>query len=218
MNITPKSVFTGKGSNGEKVTFFEWDYSTWAGFEVANNIFILLVALLLSAITSPLLLILCIANFNGRHKPLYIIGWLVSAYFIYDCNHGWLTMQAINFLFGESVVTFLLALNVASLILFSIFLLVGGMLYNFIEDLTPTIEGRWGVFIIFLSIVIIPSVVVIESSKDKGWAMHNIKFESKSDKNERLEEERVRDLGDFESQEARDKYFNDLERRCGDKN
>lgn len=217
MNITPKSVFTGKGSNGEKITMFEWDFNTWAGFELLSHLSYLVVGLLLSAISSPLLLILCIANYNGRHKPLYVIGILISAYFIYDCKNGWLVVQVINFFFSEGVITFLLGINVASMILFSIFLLIGIRLNNFIEDLTPTFEGRWMVFIIFISVITVTTVVSVSASKDKGWVMTNIKTESESAKQDRLEYEKLQELGGFESKEAQDKYWADQDRRLGER-
>ena len=201
MNLTPKSVFTGKGSNGEDVTMFEWDFNTWAGFELINSLGYLFVGLILSAIASPLLLILCIVNYNGRHKPLYVIGMLISAYFMYDCNHGWLVVQVVNFFFSESIITLLLGINVASMVLFSIFLLIGVRLNNFIEDFTPTVEGRWKAFIIFILAITIVSVMSVTASKNKGWVMTNIKTESESAKQERLEREELQRLGGFESKE-----------------
>lgn len=220
MNFSPKSVFTGKGSNGENITFFEWDFATWAGFAFVSNIFYLLVALLLSAVASPILLVFAIVYFDGRNKLLYLIGIIVSSYFLYDCSHGWLVLSGINVLFSESTINFLVGTNVAALILFSVFFVIGGTLNNFIEDLTPTIQGRWMVFIIFLSLIILPSVIVTMSNKsdNKGWIMTNLKSESEGAKKERLEQERLDEIGDFESKEARDKHFDELEKRWGTNN
>jgi hypothetical protein len=216
MNLSPKSVFTGKGSNGEDVTMFEWDFNTWAGFEVLSQLSYLVVGLLLSAISSPLLLILCIVNYNGRSKVLYVVGMIISAYFIYDCNHGWLVMQTVNFMLGEGILSFLFGLNVATIILFGIFLLIGVRLHNFIEDLTPSVETRWVIFTTLVIIIAVTTVLITVSSKPKGWAKVNIDTESPSAKQERIEYERVQDLGGFKTKEEQDKYWDDLEKRCGE--
>jgi hypothetical protein len=216
MNLSPKSVFTGKGSNGEKITMFEWDFNTWAGFEILSQLSYLIVGLLLSAISSPLLLILCIANYNGRSKVLYVVGMIISAYFIYDCNHGWLVTQVVNFMLGEGGVTFLYGLNVATIILFGIFLLIGVRLHNFIEDLTSSVEARWVIFISLVMIIAVATILTTVSTKPKGWVMVNINTESPSAKQERIEAERVQDLGGFKTKEEQDKYWDDLEKRCGE--
>jgi hypothetical protein len=216
MNLTPKSVFTGKGSNGEKITMFEWDFNTWAGFEFLSHLSYLVIGLLLSAISSPLLLILCIANYNGRAKVLYVVGMIISAFFIYDCNHGWLVTQVINFFFDEGGVTFLYGVNIASFILFGIFLVIGIRLHNFIEDLTSSVEARWVIFICLVLIIAVAIVVTTASNKNKGWVKMNINTESPSAKQERLEYERVQDLGGFKTKEEQDKYWEDLEKRCGE--
>jgi hypothetical protein len=215
MNLSPKSVFTGKDSNGQKITMFEWDFGTWAGFELLASLPYLFIGLLLSAISSPLLLILCIANYNGRAKVLYVVGLIMSGYFLYDCNHGWLVLTGINLILSESTITFLLGLNVASIILFGIFLLIGVRLHNFIEDLTSSIEARWLIFICLVGVVGVTSVIGTYSTKKKGWVMTNITTESESAKKERLEYERLQDLGGFNSKEEQDKYWEEIDRQTG---
>ena len=217
MNYTPKSVFTGKGSNGGNITMMEWDFNTWAGFEVANNLMMLLILLVLSSIASPILLCIAIYNFSGRNKMQYLIGIIVSAYFLYDCSHGWIVLCAINLPFDESTINYLVALNVASLILFTIFLLVGGMLYNFIEDTFTELLDRWCVFLGIVLVVGILSVMITVSEKEKhkGWITANIHEVTESDKQEMREQKERDEKGSFESKEARDKYFDEMQRKYG---
>lgn len=217
MNITPKSVFTGKGGDGNKITMMEWDFNTWAGFEVANNIVMLIFLLALSSIASPILLCIAIYNFSGRNKLQYLIGMIVSGYFLYDCSHGWIVLCGINIVFDESTINYLVGLNIASLILFSIFLLVGGMLYNFIEDTFTELLDRWCVFLGIVLVIGILSVMITVNQKEshKGWINANIHEITESDKQEMREQKEREEKGDFESKEARDKHFEDLQRRYG---
>lgn len=217
MNYTPKSVFTRTGGNGNKVTMMEWDYNTWAEIQAFSNIYYLLIGLLISAILSPILLGFAIFYFNGRSKGLYIIGLILSGYFLYDCNHGWLVLCAINIFFDESTINYLVGLNVASLILFSIFLLIGGILHDLIETSFNAVMDRW---LVFLTTVILIGglsfyITVNTKNSKKGWVETNIKTESEWAKKDRLEQERLNELGGFESLEARDKHFNELQRRYG---
>jgi hypothetical protein len=217
MNYTPRTVFTGTGTDGNKITMMQWDFNTWAQMQAFTHIYYLLIGLLISAILPPILLAFAIYYFDGRNKGLYIIGIILSSYFLYDCSHGWIVLCAINLFFDESTINYLVGLNVASLLLFCIFLIGGVRLNNFIEDNFTDLLDRW---CIFLGIIIIigglsTAITVGEKNRQKGWVMTNIKTESESGKKDRIERERREEIGDFESKEARDKHFDELQRRYG---
>jgi hypothetical protein len=152
---------------------------------------------------------------NQKTSSLDDVRLVMSGYFLYDCNHGWLVLTGINLILSESTITFLLGLNVASIILFGIFLLIGVRLHNFIEDLTSSIEARWLIFICLVGVVGVTSVIGTYSTKKKGWVMTNITTESESAKKERLEYERLQDLGGFNSKEEQDKYWEEIDRQTG---
>ena len=216
-NWSPKSVFTGKGANGEKITMFEWDYATWLGFETINNVIVLLVALVFSAFVPLILLFMAIANYSGRHKGLYVIGILSSGYFLYDCSHGWIVLTAINLFFSEPTINILVSLNVVAIVLFTVFLFIGGMLYDTIEYNINEVTNRWVAFIMIVAVVggITFFTALSGQSNHKGWVDKNITTESESAKKERLEREKQEEIGEFGSKEERDKHFEELEKRWG---
>lgn len=217
MNYTPRSVFTGKGGDGNKITMMEWDFNTWAGFEIANNLVMLILLLALCSIASPIMLCIAIYNFSGRNKLQYLIGMIVSGYFLYDCSHGWIVLCTINLPFDESIINYLVGLNVASFILFTIFLLVGGMLYDFIESAFSELLDRWCIFLGIVLVIGILSVMITtnEKEKHKGWITANIHEITESDKQEMREQKERDEKGSFESKEARDKYFVEMQKKYG---
>ena len=197
-NFMPKNYFEGRDSNGTSFSFKQWDYTTIANLEFASFMMTLLVSLALSAIVAPIITLITINYFNGRNKFMYLIAAIISAYFLYDCAHGWLGVKVWGFLLSEKNINILVYINLATLVINIIFLLVGNFINNLImtpykvfaeeedyelqtQEVKDRLSIRLGVnYMIFLTFLILMSFFGLIFSgyviKDKGWVEKNIGY------------------------------------------
>lgn len=175
-NLTPNKIFKGRNSDGSKFTMEEWDFGDIVTLDAISFVFYLCLGCVASAFVPILLTAMAIYHYNGRAKVFYTITALISAYFIYDANHGWLVTMFLTWFFEESTINVLISLITTCLVLNVVFLFIGNMLYRFIEGWFDMVHNRW---IGFLGIVLLISTLTYSVTKShythkQGWVQRNI--------------------------------------------
>ena len=113
-----------------------------------------------------LLLVICIANFNGSGNALNVLGIIVGTYFLIDCSQGWLTLMALWIFFDEKTINAIVGLNVGALLVHLTLLLFGSSLNNLTN-------GNKGNLIVILGIVLgVGLCFGFATHSDKGWVQN----------------------------------------------
>lgn len=134
MNIFPKNVFRGQNSDGSTFTMAEWDFSTLAQLQGLSFLITLIVSFLAAAVASPILLLVCLFTLNGQLRMINIVGILISAYFLIDAYNSWLGMSILGLFCDKAGITFMVALNVASLITHIAFFVLNGVTHRWLTS------------------------------------------------------------------------------------
>jgi hypothetical protein len=175
-NLTPNKIFKGRNPDGSKFRIEEWDFADVATMDAISFVFYLCLGCVASAFIPIVLTVMAIYNYNGRAKVFYVITALISAYFIYDANHGWLVTMFLTWFFEESTINVLISLITTCLVLNLVFLFIGKLIYGIIESISGEVSARWS---IFMGLVLIISVLTYNVTKShykhqKGWVERNI--------------------------------------------
>lgn len=180
-NLIPNKIFKGTNSDGSKFTVTEWDFADIATIDIFNFCIMLGFGCLVSAFVPLLLTAMAIYYYNGRAKIFYVMTILISSYFIYDANHGWLVTMVLEFFFEQSSMNVLISATTACLVLNLVFLFVGGILYDTIEKASAEVNTRWVGFLGVVAFVLMVSYSVTYGHyKAKGnWVRHNIEEQVK---------------------------------------
>ena len=175
-NLTPNKIFKGRNPDGSKFRIEEWDFADVATMDAISFVFYLCIGCVASAFVPILLTAMAIYHYNGRAKIFYVITALISAYFIYDANHGWLVTMFLTWFFEESSINTLISITTTCLVLNVIFLCVGGMLYSAIEKISDEVRNRWIIFLAVVAVISLMSYSITKSHYDhkKGWVQRNI--------------------------------------------
>jgi apolipoprotein N-acyltransferase len=168
-NLTPKNVFKGTNADGSKFTAREYDFETYATLELGSVFTLLFGGAILGVFLAPLLFVLSVLSFDGYSKIKFWVTAIISAYVLFDFSHGWLMLRLLDFIFEESSLNILLAINTGVLICSVGFILIGGLLYRWIIDTNESLSTRWVVYIVAVSIIFF-----IGYSMGKGNAKKNI--------------------------------------------
>lgn len=174
--LTPNKIFKGRNSDGSKFTLTEWDFADIVTMDAISFVFWLALGCLASAFIPLILTVMAIYHYNGRAKVFYIFTILISSYFIYDANHGWMVTMFLTWFFEESSINTLISVTTTCLVLNLIFLFIGGMLYGIIERVSDVVRNRW---LVFLGVVALISLITFNITKShyshtKGWVQRNI--------------------------------------------
>jgi len=174
--LVPNKFFKGHNSDGSKFTMEEWDYGDIATLDAMSFVFWMAVGCLASAFVPLILTAMAIYHYNGRAKVFYFFTALVSAYFIYDANHGWLVTMILTWFFEESSINTLISLTTTCLVLNLVFLFIGRGIYATIEAISGVVSTRWAMF---LGVVAFISLITFNVTKShykhqKGWVERNI--------------------------------------------
>jgi hypothetical protein len=176
MRFRPEKIFIGKNADGSSFRIEQWDYDTRAGFELIGNFMSLFAAVIFVQIISPVLLVMCVLNFNGRANILNIIGIALGGYFLYDAYHGWLVTNFLHILLSESIINILVYLNAVSVVLHALLLLFSSVIYNTINKKFETENKCEQAFLTF--ILVIGWIIVLFTNdalnSNPGWVDKNI--------------------------------------------
>ena len=169
MNITPRSIFKGKNSDGTTFRAEEWDFNTLAQIEVTGMLVMIGVTLVLSSFLSLFLMIMCIINYSGGGTFINIIGIIIGTYFLIDCSQGWLTLMALWLFFDERTINLIVGLNVGALVVHLTLVMFG-------TRLDKSVNGNLGSIIVILGIIFgVGMCIGVGMHSDKGWVQNKIK-------------------------------------------
>lgn len=129
-NFLPKNVFKGTNADGSRFTAREYDFETFAQLEFGSLILMLFGGAVLGVFLAPLLFVLSVLSFDGYSKIKFWITGIISAYVLFDFSHGWLMLRLLDFMFDESSLNVLFAVNTGVLIACIGFVLIGRFLYE----------------------------------------------------------------------------------------
>jgi hypothetical protein len=237
MNITPKNILRGRNSDGSTFTIEEWDFATLANLQFASLFVMLIFLMAIASIASPILAVLAIISFSGKFNLMNLLSIIFGVYFIYDCSQGWMSVLALSLFAKESVINFILQLNIVSIIISSFLLIFGGLIRYLIVrpvekydvsvfNSLPVGEQRraidqfqsnktWFNGILALLIIITFKISSVFIPKESGWVKRNYEYVSPEEKEEARQDSIKKSLGDFKTKEERDAYFDKMERRYG---
>jgi hypothetical protein len=212
MILTPKNTFKGRNSDGSTFRIQEWDFATLSSLELGGFLVMFIFCMAFISIISPLVTILAILSFSGRFNFMYMVSILFGGYFIYDCLHGWMGVLCLSFFASEPTIGLLVKLNIASVVVSVVLMIFGG----FIADMITSSRNTF-LFYLFIVVLFVGSFTISGNviPKDNGWVKRNIDYVSPKEKEEARQDSLKRALGDFKSQEERDAYFREMERKWG---
>lgn len=145
-NFIPKSVFKIKNQDGSTSSAEEWNFGDLgSGILSGTSISTIFCLLFFLPIASPILLILYILKTTGKTIVFNILGIMTSLYFVFDCYHNWLVSEVINLSLNDTVIYFLISLNIGAILAHTILLILG-----FTNDLKKSVSTS----IITISIII----------------------------------------------------------------
>ena len=212
MILTPKNTYKGRNSDGSTFRIQEWDFATLSNMELGGYAIVFVFCMAFIPIISPLITILAILGFSGRFNFMYVLSILFGGYFLYDCSHGWMGVLCLSFFASEPTIGLFVKLNIASIVITSVLMIFGGVIADMITSSRNAV-----VFYVFIAVVFMGSFLMSGSvvPKEKGWVKRNLDYVSPQEKEENRQDSIKRALGDFNSQEERDAYFREMERKWG---
>lgn len=176
MDFRPEKVYLGKHADGSNFRIEQWDYDSRAGFELIGGFMNIFAAVLFVQIISPILLALCVYNFNGRANILNFIGIILGGYFLYDAYNGWLVTAFLNILLSERIFNILVYLNAISVVLHILLLLFSKIIFKLINKYNDTEDKCEFTFLLMLLIigfmVYVSTDTIIRSHP--GWVDANL--------------------------------------------
>lgn len=178
MQLTPKNVFKTHNPDGTTTTTEEWDFSTIAGLEIAQGIAILIATIVIGSVIAPILLLVCLNNFNVNRKIPHIVGAISACYFLIDCYFGWVGLVLLSFGLSESDLNLLIALNVASGLTHIILLFFGGLIYDYAVKIEDVTKQYVRIYMVILVVLVFGFFISFGITKNHtGWLERNIKTE-----------------------------------------
>jgi hypothetical protein len=212
-NFLPKNVFKGTNADGSKFTAREYDFETIAHLEVGSFILMLFGGAILGVFLAPLFFILSVLSFDGYSKIKFWVIMLISGYVLFDFSHGWLMLRLLDFMFDESSLNVLFAINTGVFVSSIVLILVGGLLYRWIIDTSNSVGSRWLFYIISVCIMFLIGYNIGKTDK-VGWVRQELgldenpeqddyeKYSNMTDK--QIEDEAQKDYEDQLRSEGKD--------------
>jgi hypothetical protein len=204
-NFLPKSVFTWTNSDGSRTTAREYDYETFITLEFGSLLASLFSLALFGVFLSPFLLIIALLTFSGSFNLRFLACILVSSYVLFDAYQGWILLRLLDFLFSESQLNVLMAINAGVLLVSLIMFIFGGFIHGIITNLTKVIFNRWLIFILF-SLLIFKIGYSMNKSLTKnnfGW-VHNHLFVNPQSPGQQAPPERIMTDEEIEAEAQKD--------------
>jgi hypothetical protein len=168
-NYLPKSVFKGTNSNGTSFVAREYDFETFALFEVGGFISGLLVGGLFCAVASPIILVMLMLNFTGRFNFVYLLVIAFSSYFIYDCANAWLFSAFLNIFIGAEGLVFLTCINIACIVVIVVLTLFGRSTVSLVNSISADVTTRYIAFFILVGILFCVSYSLASDEINADW-------------------------------------------------
>ena len=172
-NFLPKNVFKGTNADGSRFTAREYDFETFANLEVGSAILLLFGGVFIGVFLAPIFFILSVLSFDGYSKIKFWIVMLISGYVLFDFSHGWLMLRILDFMFDESSLNVLLAINTGVFVSCIVFILLGSLLYRWIIDTNNSVSSRWLFYIVAVCVVFLIGYNLGKTDKI-GWVRQEL--------------------------------------------
>lgn len=176
MDFRPEKIFLGTNADGSAFRIEQWNYDSRAGFELIGGCMNIFAFVLAVQFMSPIFLVMCILNFNGRANILNIIGIVLGSYFLYDASHGWLVTAFLRIFLNDTLLNLLVYVNAIGVALHVVLLLFSGIIYQTINKTCETEEKckeTFSMLMIVISFIVIVMTNNILSS-NPGWVDKNL--------------------------------------------
>lgn len=174
-NFLPKNVFKGTNADGSRFTAREYDFETFATLEVGSAIAMLFGGVFIGVFLAPIFFILSVLSFDGFSKIKFWVVMLMSGYVLFDLSHGWLMLRVLDFMFEESSLNILFAINTAVFISCIVFILLGRLLYRWIVETNNSVSSRWVFYIVAVCVMFLIGYNIGKTDK-VGWVEQKLEL------------------------------------------
>jgi hypothetical protein len=190
MEFKPRNVLKGGMDSKGNIRVEEWDYDTLATLEFGRWMVPFIFGLIVLSALSPLIVLLLLFTGHIRARVSYVIAGLISAYVLYDFNHGWLCLRATKIFFDEAAINWFVSANIISLLISLVLMTFGSLIQDYIlkpytdmkcdyddlsttqkVDITNKIGGNMGITYLFIILIGFIGFVVSRevTSNNLGW-------------------------------------------------
>jgi hypothetical protein len=213
MEFKPRNVLKGGMDSKGNIRVEEWDYDTLATLEFGRWMVPFIFGLIVLSALSPLIVLILLFTGHIRARAMYMIAGFISAYVLYDFNHGWLCLRATNIFFDEAAINWFVTANVISLFISLVLMTFGKLIedritrpyteiseYDYDElnesqrvDIANKTGGNLGIAYLFIILLGFIGFVISHeiTSDNRGW-VNNITTVKDDLEEQRYLEEKIR--------------------------
>lgn len=215
-NFLPKNVFKWKNADGSTTTAREYDFETFATLEAGHFFVMLLGGAVFGVFLAPILLLISLFTFNGGFNVRFLLTGLISAYVLLDTHNGWLMLRMLDFVFEESSLNTLIAVNSGVLAVSIILFFFGGLIHTMVTEMSENVTGRWLWFFgICLLLFMFGFYRGKASDNDTGWVSKKLEVENSEKQKIQDDYEKYQHMTDQQIEEEAQKDYEDQLRSEG---
>lgn len=215
-NFLPKNVFKWKNADGSTTTAREYDFETFATLEAGHFFVMLLGSAVFGVFLSPILLLISLFTFNGGFNVRFLLTGLISAYVLLDTHNGWLMLRMLDFVFEESSLNTLIAVNSGVLAVSIILFFFGGLIHTMVTEMSENVTGRWLWFFgICLLLFMFGFYRGKANDNDTGWVSKKLEVENSEKQKIQDDYEKYQHMTDQQIEEEAQKDYEDQLRSEG---
>lgn len=215
-NFLPKNVFKWKNADGSTTTAREYDFETFATLEAGHFFVMLLGGAVFGVFLAPILLLISLFTFNGGFNVRFLLTGLISAYVLLDTHNGWLMLRMLDFVFEESSLNTLIAVNSGVLAVSIILFFFGGLIHTMVTEMSENVTGRWLWFFgICLLLFMFGFYRGKANDNDTGWVSKKLEVENSEKQKIQDDYEKYQHMTDQQIEEEAQKDYEDQLRSEG---
>lgn len=215
-NFLPKNVFKWKNADGSTTTAREYDFETFATLEAGHFFVMLLGSAVFGVFLAPILLLISLFTFNGGFNVRFLLTGLISAYVLLDTHNGWLMLRMLDFVFEESSLNTLIAVNSGVLAVSIILFFFGGLIHTMVTEMSENVTGRWLWFFgICLLLFMFGFYRGKANDNDTGWVSKKLEVENSEKQKIQDDYEKYQHMTDQQIEEEAQKDYEDQLRSEG---
>lgn len=215
-NFLPKNVFKWKNADGSTTTAREYDFETFATLEAGHFFVMLLGSAVFGVFLAPILLLISLFTFNGGFNVRFLLTGLISTYVLLDTHNGWLMLRMLDFVFEESSLNTLIAVNSGVLAVSIILFFFGGLIHTMVTEMSENVTGRWLWFFgICLLLFMFGFYRGKANDNDTGWVSKKLEVENSEKQKIQDDYEKYQHMTDQQIEEEAQKDYEDQLRSEG---
>ncbi len=216
-NFLPKNVFKWKNADGSTTTAREYDFETFATLEAGSLFMMLLGGAIFGVFLAPILLVISLFTFSGGFNVRYLVTGLISAYVLFDAYNGWLMLRMLDFVFEESSLNTLIAVNTGVLVVSILLFVFGGFFHMLVSGLSENVTNRW---LLFLGCCLLMFMVGFSMGKSSvvsntGWVSKHLEVESSEEQKVQDDYEKYQHMTDQQIEDEAQQDYEDQLRSEG---